>query len=158
VILSSFSVANTESNASWSFDTYEEPRGSEARHQISGKNALIEMFFQRFSDPARFSCFQLLPLEAPAMTEFLQEYFEIDETNYVIDPYEFEKILDACGGIPLYAIELMKPLLAKCKCSSGAAQKKRQVRSEPRAFLCSDGREDANLPPAHRGSHLLSPG
>ena len=124
VILSSFSVANTESNASWSFDTYEEPRGSEARHQISGKNALIEMFFQRFSDPARFSCFQLLPLEAPAMTEFLQEYFEIDETNYVIDPYEFEKILDACGGIPLYAIELMKPLLAKCKCSSGAAQKK----------------------------------
>jgi hypothetical protein len=121
MILCSFSIADTHSTSvpTWSFDHDDDVNNTngedykEQREHENNKHEIIRTFFQRFiqEDSERFSFGELQPMKRSSVAEFLEEYFELDEN--MLDSTEFENVVASSGGIPLYAIELMRSTIER---------------------------------------------
>jgi hypothetical protein len=119
MILCSFSIADSHSTSAptWSFDHDDDVNTNtedyKEREHENNKHEIIRTFFQRFiqEDSDRFSFGELQPMKRSSVAEFLEEYFELDEN--MLDSVEFENVVSSSGGIPLYAIELMRATIER---------------------------------------------
>jgi class 3 adenylate cyclase len=101
-------LAELQGGASWTVDVYEQLNGSptESGYPI----------FQRFDDPRRFKLMDIMPLEREALDELAEEMMGSN-----IGHLEVNRIFDASGGNPLYAIELVKTLMSTQGITSAAS-------------------------------------
>lgn len=128
--LVNYTTAVVELNgvSSWSTDVYdtEHPSTNDMGYDV----------FRRFDDPRRFKVIDIVPLDRDALEGLAEEM-----NGACVGQAEINRIYEASGGNPLYAVELVKTLMAN-----------------PALIPVSPGREltDGNTGGGAGGGHVMS--